>query len=278
VGETSEQVLEELQAVRERIESRAVDRPSLQALLPAGAARAALDAAFWDLEAQETGIAAWASAGLTSAPDKIETFYTIGIDSHRAMAAHASEAARFPNLKVKVAADRPLDRIAAVRSARPDARLIVDPNESWTPDLLAAVTDDLRALGVEMIEQPLPAGADAALAAEPRRIPVVADEVCLDRSSISALRGRYDGINIKLDKSGGLTEALAMVDEARAAGLRLMVGCNYGTTLGMMPALLVAAHCDWVDLDAPLLNRDDRPPSLTFAGASMRLPGRRVWG
>ncbi len=206
------------------------------------------------------------------------TAYTISLDTPEAMAAKAAAAAQtMPLLKLKLAGAGDPERLAQVRAACPGTRLIADANEAWTPELLPALMAAAAAANLELIEQPLPAGADAALAG-PRPVPVCADESVHDRAGLAALADRYDALNIKLDKAGGLTEALALAAEARAAGFKIMVGCMVATSLSMAPALLVAQGADWVDLDGPLLLARDRAPALRYDGALVHPPDAALWG
>ena len=272
-GETVEGVRDAILAMRGAIS----DRARLLRQMPAGAARNALDCALWDYEAKHSGLSVAALAGL--APLRpLTTAYTIGLDTPEAMAAKAAVAARaMPLLKLKLAGAGDAARLRQVRAACPAARLIADANEAWTPQLLTSLMAVAAETGIELIEQPLPAGADAALTG-PRPVAVCADESVHARASLEALAGRYDAINIKLDKAGGLTEALALAAEARARGLGIMVGCMVATSLSMAPALLVAQDVDWVDLDGPLLLARDRDPALRYAGALAYPPEPRLWG
>jgi len=254
-----------------------LDRAGLAAALPAGAARNALDCALWDLEAKLSGAPAWARAGLDAAPSLV-TAYTLSLDEPAAMAAAARANADRPLLKVKLDAEGVIERVRAVREAAPGAALIVDANEAWTPALLAELAPALAALGVAMIEQPLPAGEDAALDGLGRPVPLCADESCHDTATLEALRGRYDLVNVKLDKTGGLTEALRLAEAARAAGFGVMVGCMIGTSLAMAPAMLVAARARFVDLDGPLLLARDRTPGLVYDGSRIAPPDPALWG
>ncbi len=254
-----------------------LDRVSLSRALPPGAARNALDCALWDFEAKASGARVHALAGLAP-PQPLATAYTIGLDTPEAMAAKAVVARNHPLLKLKLGADGDVERLRAVRSVVPGARLVVDANEGWRPAQLAEMLDACAAAGVELVEQPLRAGEDAALAEIARPVPVCADESAHARAGLADLRGRYDAINIKLDKTGGLSEALAMRAEARAMGLGVMIGCMVATSLAMAPAVLLAQGADWVDLDGPLLLARDRTPGLAFAGAVIRPPERGLWG
>jgi L-alanine-DL-glutamate epimerase-like enolase superfamily enzyme len=253
------------------------DRAELQALLPPGAARNAVDCALWDLAAKRSGRRVWQLAGL-AAPEPVVTAYTLSLDTPEAMRAQAAENAARPLLKVKLGGEGDLARIEAVRAGAPHARLVVDANEGWTPEDYAALAPALAGLGVAMVEQPLPAGDDAALAAMPRPLPVCADESCHDRASLPALAGRYDMVNIKLDKAGGLTEALALRDAAQAAGFGVMVGCMVGSSLAMAPAVLVAQGAAVVDLDGPLLLARDRDHALAYDESGVHPPTPELWG
>jgi len=252
------------------------DRASLLGQMPAGAARNALDCALWDYEAKCAGTSAACLAGLTLGP--VTTAYTISLDAPEVMAAKASAAARtMPLLKLKLAGKGDAERLRQVRSACPSTRLIADANESWTPDLLASLMAVAAETSIELVEQPLPAGADLALIGR-RAVPVCADESVHDRASLEALLVRYDAINIKLDKAGGLTEALALAAEARRRNLKVLIGCMVSTSLAMAPAMLLAQDADWVDLDGPLLLASDRTPSLRYDGAIVHPPAAQLWG
>jgi L-alanine-DL-glutamate epimerase-like enolase superfamily enzyme len=252
-------------------------RDALQRALPAGAARNALDCAAWDLEAKWSGVPVVERAGLP-ALRSVTTAYTLSLGTPEAMGAAAAAARARPLLKVKLGGGGDAERIAAVRAAAPQARLIVDANESWRAALLEENLAACEAAGVELIEQPLPAGEDAALVGRRTAIALCADESVHDRAGLAALVGRYQAINIKLDKTGGLTEALALASEARALGLRCMVGCMLGTSLAMAPALLLAGAAEFVDLDGPLLLAQDRDPGLRFEGSVVHPPTPALWG
>ena len=270
-------VLEALEAARPHIEA-GMGRMELLDAMPAGPARAAIDCALWDLEAKRAGKRVWELAGL-AAPKPLETAYTLGLDTPGAMAAAAARNAGRPLLKLKLGGEGDIERVAAVRAAAPDARLIVDANEAWTPDMLAPYIAAMAGLGVELIEQPLPRGGDRALADATRTVPVCADESCHDRATLGEVRGLYDYINIKLDKTGGLTEALLLAGEATAMGLGLMVGCMVGTSLAMAPVMLVGGLAPrFVDLDGPLLLTRDREPGIVFDASIMHPPPAAVWG
>jgi L-alanine-DL-glutamate epimerase-like enolase superfamily enzyme len=242
-----------------------------------GAARNALDCALWDYAAKRSGTSAAALAGL--APLRtLTTAYTISLDTPLVMAAKAAHAVRtMPLLKLKLGGVGDAERLRRVRAACPDVRLMVDANEAWTPALLAELMHVAAETRVEVIEQPLPAGADQALSG-PRAVPVCADESLHTRADLDRLAGRYDAVNVKLDKAGGLTEASALAAAARARGLRIMVGCMVSTSLAMAPAVLLAQGADWVDLDGPLLLAGDREPGLRYAGAAVHPPEARLWG
>jgi L-Ala-D/L-Glu epimerase len=254
-----------------------VDRATLQGLLPAGAARNAVDCALWDWEARHTGRRAWQLAGLPR-PGPEVTAYTLSLEAPEAMRAEAARHAARPLLKIKLGGEGDMARLEAVRSGAPHARIIVDANEGWTPETYSALAPVLLRLGVEMVEQPLPAGADDALAGIERPLPVCADESCHDRASLAGLKGKYDMVNIKLDKAGGLTEALALRAAAEAAGFGIMVGCMVGTSLAMAPAVLVAQGAAFVDLDGPLLLARDRPAGLVYDAGGVHPPEPELWG
>ncbi len=254
------------------------NRAELQRHMPAGAARNAVDCALWDYEAKLSGRRASALAGL-SAPAPCFTAYTISLADPQTMAAKAAAAAEtMPLLKIKLGGERDAERMRAVRHACPGARLIADANEAWTGDMLGGLMAVAAEAGFELIEQPLPAGGDAMLASVPRVVPVCADESLHARADLPSLADRYDAVNIKLDKSGGLTEALALLAEARALGFKIMVGCMVATSLAMAPAVLVAQGADWVDLDGPLLLARDREPALHYDGAMVHPPTPQLWG
>jgi L-alanine-DL-glutamate epimerase-like enolase superfamily enzyme len=252
-------------------------RRELQHAMHAGAARNALDAAFWDLEAKRAGVSAASLAGLgTLAP--LTTAYTLSLDTPGRMAEAAVAASHRPLLKLKLGGAGDLERVAAVHAAAPQARLIVDANEGWTEHDYRRLTPRLAQLGVELIEQPLPEAADAVLAGLPHPIPICADESCHTHADLDRIVGRYDAINIKLDKTGGLTEALVLADAAAARGFKIMVGCMIGTSLAMAPAVLVAQKAGFVDLDGPLLLARDREPGLRYEGGTLYPPDPALWG
>ena len=275
-GETPEATLATLQAIQEPL-SRGLDRQTLQAAMPPGAARNALDCALLDLEAKACGKRAWDLLG-RPAPKACITAYTISLGTPEVMAAATAKAAHRPLLKIKLGGDGDGMRIAAVRKAAPDSELIVDANEAWTPDNLAQNLEDCAEAGVTLVEQPLPAGRDEALGRIRRPIAVCADESVHDRASLSGLRERYDAVNIKLDKTGGLTEALAMADAARALGFEIMVGCMVASSLAMAPAMLLTSQARFVDLDGPLLLARDRDGGLRYDGSLVYPPEAGLWG
>jgi L-Ala-D/L-Glu epimerase / N-acetyl-D-glutamate racemase len=272
-GETVESVIAAIRA-----HAGESDRASFLRAMPAGAARNAIDCALWDFEAKRSGISATALAGLAlSRP--LTTAYTISLADAATMARKAAEAARtFPLLKIKLGGEGDAERMRQIRGACPTVRLIADANEAWTPALLTELLSVAAETGLEVVEQPLPAGEDAALAQVPHAVPICADESLHTRADLPALAGRYDAVNIKLDKAGGLTEALALAREARAAGFKIMVGCMVSTSLAIAPAVLLAQGADWVDLDGPLLLARDRAPALRYEGALVYPPEAKLWG
>jgi L-alanine-DL-glutamate epimerase-like enolase superfamily enzyme len=278
-GDSAEAALAALHGIADAIVAGA-SRADLLALLPAGAARNAADCALWDLEAKQTGTRVWQRLGLP-VPQPMLTAYTISVGDIEAMAVAASAARGRELLKIKLgSADGPdgdVARLAAVRRAAPDARLIVDANEAWGGTDVERTLARLAPLGVELVEQPVPAGHDAELDGISAAVPLCADESCHDRSSLDAVVGRYRFINIKLDKAGGLTEALALRHAAALRGLGVMTGCMLCTSLAIAPAFLVAMQGSYADLDGPLLIRD-RPHGLNFAGSDVYPPQAALWG
>lgn len=265
-----------IEQLRSAIE-QGLDRPALQKAMPAGAARNAVDCALWDLEAKSTGCPAWQLAGLQP-PRAVTTAYTLSLGTVESMAAAARANAERPLLKLKLSGPGDLGRVRAVHENAPRARLIVDANEAWTPEIFAELAPQLAQLGVELIEQPLPAANDHALADLVRPVPVCADESCHDMAGLPDLCRKYDAINIKLDKTGGLTEALQLAAAAKAQGLAIMVGCMVATSLSMAPALLIAQDARWVDLDGPLLLAQDREPGLVYQGNLVQPASPSLWG
>jgi L-Ala-D/L-Glu epimerase len=275
-GETPEATHAVLKSMRELVR-RGLDRQGLQAAMPAGAARNALDCALLDLEAKTSGRRIWDLLGCP-APYACTTAYTISLGSPETMAAATEKAAHRPLLKIKLGGDGDELRIAAVRKAAPESELIVDANEAWTVDNLEQNLAACEQAGVTLVEQPLAAGQDAALARIRRPVAVCADESVHDRGSLQGLRERYDAVNIKLDKTGGLTEALLMADAARALGFEIMVGCMVATSLAMAPAMLLAPEARFVDLDGPLLLAHDRDGGLRYDGSLVYPPEAALWG
>lgn len=276
-GEGVASVIAEIEALRADIEA-GITRADVQQRLAAGAARNALDCALLDWEAKSTGRTAADLLGLPL-PTPVRTAITISLDTPAAMADAAAEAARsFGLIKLKVAGAGDIERVTAVRQAAPNARLIVDANEGWSVDDLHRLTPDLARLGVALIEQPLKVGEDDRLLGFKSPVPLCADESCHTRADLPRILGRYSHINIKLDKAGGMTEALALAREALASGLKLMVGCMVSTSLSIAPALLLAPLADFVDLDGPLLLERDRAPGLKYRGEEVFPPAGELWG
>ena len=275
-GESVESVARAIESCAPAL-AQGLGHEALRALLPPGAARNALDCALWDLEAKVSGKSAAELVGLDPL-HAVETALTLSLGSPHEMATRARQAAHRPLLKLKLGGDGDEERLVAIREAVPHARLIADANEAWRPRDLEFLLAAAHAAGVELVEQPLPAGDDDLLQRIVRAVPVCADESAHDRSSLAALASRYDAVNIKLDKTGGLTEALATAAAARQLGLKIMVGCMVATSLAMAPALLVAQGADWVDLDGPLLLARDRIPGLTYAFGEVLPPPPELWG
>jgi L-alanine-DL-glutamate epimerase-like enolase superfamily enzyme len=274
-GETPDGVLAAIMGLQSAI-AGGLDRGGLQAALPPGAARNGLDCAMWDLESRQSGRSVADLAGLRP-PSAVTTAYTISLDTPEAMADAARRAGGYPLLKLKLGGAGDAARLEAVRAVVPRVRLLVDANEAWSPDTLDANLDACQRHGVELVEQPLPANDDAALARRTRTVPVCADESAHALDGLEALAGRYDAINIKLDKTGGLTHAIALAEAAKARGMKIMVGCMLGTSLSMAPALLLAGFADWIDLDGPLLLERDRPGGLAYDAG--RISGQpALWG
>jgi len=271
-GETMESVIAQIESLPPRI-----TRSELQAALPAGAARNAVDCALWDWEAKLAGKRVWELAGLP-APEPALTAYTLSLNTPEKMQQQAIKHAARPLLKIKLGGEDDMARLEAVRKGAPDTRIIVDANEGWTPELYTELAPALLRLGVEVVEQPLPAGADDMLAEIERPLPVCADESCHDRASLPSLKGKYDMANIKLDKTGGLTEALALKKAALAEGYSLMIGCMVGTSLAMAPATLLAQGAQIVDLDGPLLLARDRTAPLRYDERGVYPPTAELWG
>lgn len=276
LDENSSSMLDQIESVRAKIE-QGVSRDEVQDLLPAGGARNALDCALWDLEAKKTGKTIWALTGIDPKPTR--TVFTIGIQkTPDEMAEQAARAKDYPLLKIKLDSVDPVERIAAIRKARPDVAIIIDANQGFSFQQLESVVEPFAELGVAMIEQPLPRGQDAELTGFHASIPICADESCLHRGDLPDVLKRYDMINIKLDKTGGLTEALALAYEARNAGKGLMVGNMLGTSLSMAPAFVIAQLCDFVDLDGPLNLKSDYLGGMRYDGGVIDAPKQGLWG
>lgn len=274
-GESPDSMVAQVESVRGAIEAGA-SRAELQQLLPAGGARNALDAALWDLQAKETGTPVWNLAGVGNRA--VASVCTIGIRTLDQYELRARELADYQWLKIKVSADRALDAIAAVRRGAPRARLVVDPNQAWDVDMLYGLAPSLAELRVDLLEQPVPIDAGAELTAGRCPIPVCADEAVDTAADLPRVLGHYDFVNIKLDKAGGLTAALELAHAARAAGLRLMVGCMNAGSLAMAPGMVVAQLCEVVDLDGPLLQSEDWPHAITYTDGVMSWPSPQLWG
>lgn len=283
-GETPLKLVAQIDAVvptlRGAMKSELVDADvlmNLQSLLPSGGARNALDCALWDLRAKQSGVPAWESASLRSMR-ALTTVYTLGLGSEEDTRRKARDARNYPLLKLKCDGERHVDVVRWVREEHPHARIAVDANQAWSRDLLERVLPKLVELGVEMVEQPVKRHEDAQLDGIRSPLPLAADESCTDRTSLAELAPHYQFINIKLDKCGGLTEALAMSDQATALGMQLMVGNMCGTSLGMAPAFLVGQRCGYVDLDGPLLQKLDREHALVCVDGVMQPPAALLWG
>lgn len=275
-GETVAGVIEAVHGAGDALRS-GLDRVQLQKSLPPGAARNALDCALWDLEAKASGHRAYQLAAL-EAPHPVTTAFTLSLEAPETMREKARRHADRPLLKIKLGGEGDLERLRAVHAGAPKARLIVDANEGWTPEVYTKIAPELLRLGVELVEQPLPADNDGALARMERIVPVCADESCHDRESLPALVGKYDMINIKLDKTGGLTEALLLKQAAIAQGFDIMVGCMVGSSLAMAPAVLIAQGAAVVDLDGPLLLAEDRDHALIYDHTNVHPSSSQLWG
>ena len=276
-GKSLKGVAAAVEALRGELTSGGVGRAELQRALPAGAARNALDCAFWDLEARRAGRRVYELAGLPP-PVPVATAYTLSLDTPEAMGRAAAAQKERPLLKIKLGGEGDIERIAAIRENAPQSQLIVDANEGWSAAELEGCGSRLADLDVALIEQPLPAAGDAVLERLEHPVPLCADESCHTSADVERLAGRYEFVNVKLDKTGGLTEALAVVAAARAAALGVMVGCMVGTSLAMAPAALLAREADFVDLDGPLLLQGDRNPGLHYEGSLLYPPAPELWG
>ena len=276
-GESVESVIGQIESIRGALQA-GLSREALLHTVPAGAARNAVDCALWDLEAKQRAVSVWQLAGLQP-PEFINTDFTISLAAPGAMHAQARNYAGWPTLKLKLGGSpEDLDRVRAVRDAAPRTRFTIDANESWSIGHLAEMAPRMAELGVVLIEQPLPAGGDEALRDYSGPIPLCADESCHTRESLLALRGLYEFVNIKLDKTGGLTEALLLARQARDEGFRLMTGCMTGTSLAMAPATLVASLSEFADLDGALMLRTDRQPAMACDTGRLQLPDPALWG
>ncbi len=275
-GETVQGVVAAIEDMRYAL-AAGLGRKDLQTAMPPGAARNAIDCALWDYEAKASGLAAPVAAGMTEMRS-VATAFTISLGTPEEMAAQAKAAAHMPLLKLKIGGEGDEARLAAVRAAAPNARLIADANEAWDVGSMHRLLSACRGAGVEVVEQPLPAGVDAILEGMPRSVPLCADESLHVRQDLARIAARYDAVNIKLDKAGGLTEALALAAEAEARGLKIMAGCMVATSLAMAPALLLAQRATWVDLDGPLLLARDRDEGLRYSAGMIAPPPRALWG
>ncbi|HLZ65221.1 MAG TPA: enolase C-terminal domain-like protein [Aliidongia sp.] len=276
-GETIAATVAAIESFADGISTGTITRRSLQRALPPGPARNAIDLALWDFDAKRTSSSAWQIAGL-DVPHRLTTAFAIPHGSADAMGARAAEEAHRPLLKLELDSIHEFDRLLAVKTAAPRARLIIDANRGWTLASLVHALPTLAEAGVELIEDPLPAGEEAGLTSFRHLIPICANRSCADRSSLPALAGRYDAINVELDRTGGLTEALALVEQARDEGFRIKVGCRTGTSLATAPAAIVGQDADWIDLAAPLLLGRDRQPGLRFDGSVLYPPSVSLWG
>jgi L-alanine-DL-glutamate epimerase-like enolase superfamily enzyme len=275
-GESMQSVIDQILSIKDALASD-IGTAELQQLLPGGAARNAVDCALWDLLAKEAGQPVWQMAGM-SEPGDVVSAYTLSLDTAEAMQQSAAKHAAYPLLKIKLGGADDLPRLHAVRQGAPDSQLIVDANEGWSASDYANLAPVMLELGVTLVEQPLAADNDDALLSLDRPLPVCADEACHGVDSLAKLEGKYDFINIKLDKTGGLTEALALQEKAIAAGFKIMVGCMVGSSLAMAPAVLLAQRAQVIDLDGPLLLAHDREHAIQFDGAVMSPPASALWG
>lgn len=275
-GESIDSMLQQVAAVTDRLRA-GISREELLTVLPAGGARNAIDCALWDLEAKQSGHSIWELTGI--APQPVTTVFTLGIEATpEQMAANAQAAAEYPVLKIKLDQHMPLQRLAAIRAVRPDAKLVVDANQAWSFAMLQELLPGCMDLNISMIEQPLPRGEDAVLAGFKSPITLAADESCLDTGELEEASARYDMINIKLDKTGGLTEALRLAHQAKEKGCQLMVGNMAGTSLSMAPSFVVAQLCELVDIDGPLLLKKDRPGGLRYKAGVVDIFDADLWG
>jgi L-alanine-DL-glutamate epimerase-like enolase superfamily enzyme len=276
LGETPETMLAQIEAVRGKITSE-ITREELLHLLPAGGARCAIDLAMWDLEAKLSREPAWKRAGLQRL-GPLTTSFTIGMRSASELEATVKRHANYPLLKIKVDSNSPMKTLRMVRRAAPKSRVIIDPNQSWSMDLLREFAPECKSLGVELIEQPLPVDQDSDLASYTSPVPLCADELIHSCVDLEKAVGKYQVINIKLDKAGGLTEGLRLAEAAKERGFRLMVGCMCGSSLAMAPAMIVGQLCDYVDLDGPLLQSLDWENAIKYHSGRMDPPNAALWG
>ncbi|MGR5339868.1 N-acetyl-D-Glu racemase DgcA [Vibrio astriarenae] len=274
-GESVESVEAVLTELIPKLES-GMSRDALQKVLPSAAVRNAIDCAMWDLECKLKGCSVWQLLDIT--PEPVETAFTISIDSPKAMEKAASQNAFRPLLKIKLGGEDDIERLKAVRKGAPESKIIIDANEAWTPELYQQILPELIELDIAMIEQPFPANDDEALSLLPRPIPICADESCHDRETLSKIVGRYDMINIKIDKTGGLTEGLLLKEQAEQSGLKVMVGCMLSSSLSMAPAFVLAQGADIVDLDGPLLLSEDIEDGFVFTDNEMLPFTSKLWG
>jgi len=275
-GETAESIFEQAQSVADEIR-KGISREELQQLLPAGGARNAIDCALWDLECKKSGKTIWQLTGID--PKPVTTVFTIGLESTpEAMAAKASAATNAPILKIKLDGHMPYEKLAAIRAARPDAELVVDANQGWSFELMQDVLPKLVDLNLAMLEQPLARGGDEMLEGFDSPVTLAADESCLHTGELETAAGRYSMINIKLDKTGGLTEGLRLAKAAKEKGCKLMVGNMLGTSLSMAPSFVVAQLCDFVDIDGPLLLKHDQPHAMQYKHGVVKGIDPRLWG
>lgn len=273
--ESVESVLAQIDELRDGLTD--LNTQNLQERMPAGAARNAVDCALWDLQAKRNGRRVWEMLGL-SAPGTLTSAFTLSLEDPETMQLKAARESHRPLLKIKLGGEGDMARLEAVRRGAPQSRLIVDANEGWDIALYQSLAPHLIKLGVDLVEQPLPASDDEALLGVDRPVPLCADESCHDRASLQAMQGKYDFINIKLDKTGGLSEAIALRDAAQKAGLGIMVGCMVSSSLAMAPATLLAQGASFVDLDGPLLLAQDRPEGLQFTGSDIAPAAPSLWG
>jgi L-alanine-DL-glutamate epimerase-like enolase superfamily enzyme len=274
-NQSTDSVLAQIETIKAQ---KNLDRQKVQQFLPPGAARNALDCALWDLEAKNSGKRVWELASIPIV-DQVKTSFTISLDTPEKMAAAARAATDLPILKLKLGGDQlDVSRVEAVRDAAPNAQVLIDANESWSPQHYRKIVPALKEFGIALIEQPFPAGADEVLETLDHPVPVCADEGCHTTADLPRLKNRYEVINVKLDKTGGLTEAVCLCERARESGFRLLIGCMACTSLGIAPARLLAGFADYVDLDGPLLLASDRQHGLTYEHGEISLPSSELWG